>query len=111
MQALDSRCASSRTPRIAAPTLRLLAILVLLANATALGSAIPCILGPTTRTAPASLTCPPAYVTAPPKSAFALAADLLETSTCVSLMRGHLMSAFWSLAKANMFWLLHAGHA
>eukprot|EP00965_Chrysotila_dentata_P079645 2627083-Pleurochrysis_carterae.AAC.1 len=26
-------------------------------------------------------------------------------------MRGHLMSALWSLAKANMFWLLHAGHA
>eukprot|EP00965_Chrysotila_dentata_P001455 47686-Pleurochrysis_carterae.AAC.1 len=26
-------------------------------------------------------------------------------------MRGHLLSAVWSLAKANVFWLLHAGHA
>eukprot|EP00965_Chrysotila_dentata_P020747 686655-Pleurochrysis_carterae.AAC.1 len=26
-------------------------------------------------------------------------------------MKGHLLTAVWSLAKANMFWLLHAGHA
>eukprot|EP00965_Chrysotila_dentata_P145154 4793764-Pleurochrysis_carterae.AAC.1 len=68
MQAIDSRCASSRTPRIAAPAPRLLAVLALLANATALGAALPCVPYPMTQTAPAPLACPPAYVTAPPKS-------------------------------------------
>eukprot|EP00965_Chrysotila_dentata_P180896 5971194-Pleurochrysis_carterae.AAC.1 len=66
MQAPNYRSASSRTPRIAVPALRPLAVLALLANAAALGSAAPRVLGPTTRTAPASLSRPPAYVAAPP---------------------------------------------
>eukprot|EP00965_Chrysotila_dentata_P177698 5869820-Pleurochrysis_carterae.AAC.1 len=55
------------------------------------------------------MTRPVAFNATPPASAFALAADLLEASTCVSLLRGHLLSAAWALAKACTFWLLHAG--
>eukprot|EP00965_Chrysotila_dentata_P095120 3144428-Pleurochrysis_carterae.AAC.1 len=45
----------------------------------------------------------------PPSTTFALAADTLETAACLALIRGHLLSAAWALAKAHMFWLLHAG--
>eukprot|EP00965_Chrysotila_dentata_P173946 5742250-Pleurochrysis_carterae.AAC.1 len=45
----------------------------------------------------------------PPSTTFALAADTLETAACLALIQGHLLSAAWALAKAHLFWVLHAG--
>eukprot|EP00965_Chrysotila_dentata_P123946 4096829-Pleurochrysis_carterae.AAC.1 len=36
-----------------------------------------------------------------PSTAFALAADTLEAAACLALIRGHLLSAAWALAKAH----------
>eukprot|EP00965_Chrysotila_dentata_P145469 4805110-Pleurochrysis_carterae.AAC.1 len=46
----------------------------------------------------------------PHRTSFSLAADLLETSACVAMIRGHLLSAAWDLARASVFWVLHVGH-
>eukprot|EP00965_Chrysotila_dentata_P108940 3599231-Pleurochrysis_carterae.AAC.1 len=46
----------------------------------------------------------------PHRTSFSLAADLLEISACVAMIRGHLLSAAWDLARAGVFWALHMGH-
>eukprot|EP00965_Chrysotila_dentata_P079055 2607083-Pleurochrysis_carterae.AAC.1 len=66
MQANDSRWASSRAPRRAAPAHRSLAVLALFANATALGAALPHFPGSLVRPAPAPHVRSPAFATAPP---------------------------------------------
>eukprot|EP00965_Chrysotila_dentata_P127587 4219326-Pleurochrysis_carterae.AAC.1 len=42
-------------------------------------------------------------------TSFALAADSLEAAVCIAVINGHLLSAMWALAKANLLWILHAG--
>eukprot|EP00965_Chrysotila_dentata_P137363 4543800-Pleurochrysis_carterae.AAC.1 len=42
-------------------------------------------------------------------TSFALAADSLEATVCIAVHNGHLLSAMRALAKANLFWILHAG--
>eukprot|EP00965_Chrysotila_dentata_P122978 4064834-Pleurochrysis_carterae.AAC.1 len=66
MQANDSRCASSRAPRRATLAHRSLAVLALLANAAAMGAALPHFPGSLTRPAPAPHVRSPAFATAPP---------------------------------------------
>eukprot|EP00965_Chrysotila_dentata_P145062 4790290-Pleurochrysis_carterae.AAC.1 len=109
MQESDARRTHSRVPPRVSSPFRALLTFALIANMTATGTAQ---LQPPTmphRIIPVRMERLMSVDTSPPSSAFALAADLLEVTTCVSLLRGHLLSAAWALTKACMFWLLHAG--
>eukprot|EP00965_Chrysotila_dentata_P153772 5083419-Pleurochrysis_carterae.AAC.7 len=46
----------------------------------------------------------------PQSTAFAVAADLLETAGCLALSRGRFWSALWAVSKAAVFWALPLGH-
>eukprot|EP00965_Chrysotila_dentata_P146509 4837146-Pleurochrysis_carterae.AAC.1 len=80
-------------------------VLVLSGSAATIGTHLPArTLQPSTPELCHPFLAPKAHATS-----FALAADTLETAACLALLNGHLLSAAWAIAKANMFWILHAG--
>eukprot|EP00965_Chrysotila_dentata_P091071 3007028-Pleurochrysis_carterae.AAC.4 len=112
MQASDRRCALSRCSRRVTLTHRtLIAFALLMSEAALATTAAPLAVYPSSLHQPPPSVQWPARCKSPPhSSAFALAADLLESTVCVASRNRQLLAALWALARAITFWMLHLGY-